>query len=183
MTDKCIILETCNPQMTLHLAQSGGKYLSSHFSTAVRNPTRRQWKEKYRAPNTSATACPNLDKVIKGRLSSVTKSHDKQLARLQLLTWAHSPTFWRRLSALDAAQTALKLLGNASANLKRERRKNAILSMNTRLVDMAEDDAIYKTAAPSFFGEGFCKKAKERGEELRCLNQATSSRSTNPPGP
>ena len=37
---------------------------------------------------------------------------------------------------------------------------------------MADDDAIYKTAASSLFGEGFCKKAKGRDDELKCLNQA-----------
>ena len=67
-------------------------------------------------------------------------------------------------SALEAAQTALKLLGNASANISREHRKNAIQSMNAQqLVDMAEDDTIFKDAAPSLFGEGFCKKAKRQG--------------------
>ena len=52
----------------------------------------------------------------------------------------------------------------------RERRKNALQSMNPRLANMAEDDAIYRTATPSVFGDGFCKRAKERAEELRCLN-------------
>ena len=49
--------------------------------------------------------------------------------------------------------------------------------MNPRLADMAEDDGIYKAAAPSLFGEGFCKRAKERDEELRCLNMATTKTS------
>ena len=39
---------------------------------------------------------------------------------------------------------------------------------------MAENDMIYKDSAPALFGDGFCKKAKERDEQLKCLNQATS---------
>ncbi len=44
--------------------------------------------------------------------------------------------------AVEAAQTALKLLGNASAHASRVRRKNAIQGMNPRLTDMAEDDSL-----------------------------------------
>ena len=42
---------------------------------------------------------------------------------------------------------------------------------------MADDDAIYKGAAPSLFGDGFCKKAKERDDELKCLRVATEKKS------
>ena len=71
--------------------------------------------------------------------------------------------------AIEVAQTALRFLGNASVNASSERRKSALQNMNTRLLDMAEDDAIYKSAAPSLFGDGFCKNTKERDEELKCL--------------
>lgn len=164
------------------------KFLAGHFSNAVPNQTRRQWRDKYNgAPNTSATACPNMDKVVKTRLSAVTKSQDKQLAKQQALFLdAVGPITYlleeatkgelTQKKAVEAAQTALKLLGNASAHANRERRRNALQAMNPRLVDMADDDSIYKTAAPALFGDGFCKKAKERDEELRCLNQATSSK-------
>ena len=64
-------------------------------------------------------------------------------------------------SAIEAAQTTMKLLGNASMHASRERRKNALQNMNPRLADMVEDDAIYKVAAPSLFGDGFCEPKKE----------------------
>ena len=82
--------------------------------------------------------------------------------------------------AIEAAQTALRLLGNASVHSCRERRKNALQSMNTRLLDMADDDVVYKSAPPLLFGDGFCKKAKERDEELKCLNMATAKASGAP---
>lgn len=47
---------------------------------------------------------------------------------------------------MEAAQTALELLGNASMHINRERRKAALQSMNLKLADMAEDDTIYKSA-------------------------------------
>ena len=46
---------------------------------------------------------------------------------------------------------------------------------------MAEDDSTYKDVAPNHFGEGLCKRAKERDEELRHLNQATPRQSSGPP--
>ena len=158
------------------------KFLDSHFSGPVPNQTR----DKYGAPSTTGTACPTMDKVIKGRLPAATKLRDRQLAKQQaLMLDAVGPVTYilesavkgelTQKAAIEAAQTALKLLGNASGNANRERRKSALQSLNPRLVDMAEDEAIYKTAGPLLFGEGFTKKAKERDDEMKCLNQATSS--------
>ena len=169
------------------------KFLTSAFATALPNATRRQWRDKYGAPNTPATACPNLDKVIKGRLPAATKSRDKQLAKQQALMLDAVGPITHLLeeavkgqlsqkSAVEAAQTALKFLGNASVQSSRERRRNALQSMNSRLLDMADDDGLFKSAPPLLFGEGFCKKAKERDDELKCLNQASSSKATGPGG-
>ena len=73
------------------------------------------------------------------------------------------------VDAVDAAQTALKLLGNASCHLAMERRRNVLTDLNPSLKDMAEEDKLFKDAAPNLFGEGFLKKAKERDEELKVL--------------
>ena len=79
------------------------------------------------------TACPTLDKVIKTRLSANTKARDKTLAKQQaLLLDAVGPLASILEDAstgeltvkgtVDAVQTALRLLGNASMNeLKQER--------------------------------------------------------------
>jgi hypothetical protein len=164
------------------------KFINAAFATAATNTVRRQWRDKYGAPNTTATACPNLDKVIKGRLPAATKSRDRQLAKMQALTLDAVGPITHILEeavkgqltqkgAIEAAQTALRLLSNASVHSCRERRKNALQSMNARLLDMADDDAIFKSAPPLLFGDGFCKKAKERDEELKCLNAATTKSS------
>ena len=80
-------------------------------------------------------------------------------------------------TALEAAHTALKLLGNASVHVSRERKKNALQNMNSWLLDMADDDIVFKSAALALFGEGFCKRANERDEEFKCLYQAIYSKS------
>ena len=157
-----------------------------HFFGPLPNQTRRQWRDKYGAPSTAGTACPTIDKVLKGRLPAATKLRDRQLAKQQaLMLDAVGPVTYilesaakgelTQKPAIEAIQTALKLLGNASGIANRERRKSGLQSLNPRLVAMAEDEAIYKTAGTLLFGEGFTKKAKERDDELKCLNQATSS--------
>ena len=149
------------------VSQKTESFLSNCFTTAL--PNRRQWKAKYGAPRTAVTAYPNMDKVLKSRLSAQTKAKDKQLARTQaLLLDAVGPLSFILEEAnkgqlppkatMEAAQTALRLLGNASANISRKRRRAAITNMNNRLVDMAEDDQLFAKAAPNL-GDGFAMKA------------------------
>lgn len=49
------------------------KFLATSFTAAAPNATRCQWRDKYSVPSTVATACPNLDKVLMGRLPAATK--------------------------------------------------------------------------------------------------------------
>ena len=94
---------------------------------------------KPEAPSTTGTACPTMDKVIKGRLPAATKLRDRQLDKQQVLMLdAVGPVTYilesavkgelTQKAAIGAAQTALKLLGNASGNANRERRKSALQS-------------------------------------------------------
>lgn len=126
-----------------------------------------------------------VGQVINSRLSAQAKFRDKQLAKQQtLLLDAVGPVNHileeaakgqlTQKTAIEATQAALKLLGNASAQASRARRANAIQNINTRLADMEEDENLYKDApAPALFGDGFAQKAKERDEQLKCLNQAS----------
>lgn len=50
---------------------------------------------------------------------------------------------------MDAAQTALKFLANASSHASREHRKLATQNMNPRL------GSLYSSAALTLFGDGF----------------------------
>lgn len=64
--------------------------------------------------------------------------------------------------SVTLAKLALRFVGNASVQISRERRKRAIEEMNSKLVELAEKDAIYEEAAPMLFGDQFAKEAKER---------------------
>ena len=67
---------------------------------------------------------------------------------------------------MEVAQTALKLLGNTSMQVNWEHYRCVIESTNPSLMDLADEDELFKNAVPQLFGEGFPKKAKERDEEL-----------------
>ena len=75
--------------------------------------------------------------------------------------------------ALAAARIAMKFIGNASVQISQERRKKAIMDMNPKLVDMAESDTIFEDAAPNLFDDKFAKEAKDREDQLRCLDRAS----------
>ena len=84
------------------ISQKTEAFLKSSFSP---NQVRRQWRDKFRGPNTVYTICPSTDKVIKSRLSAVTKSHDKQLAQQQAcLPLGQLPTSWRRLPKASSSR-------------------------------------------------------------------------------
>ena len=68
---------------------------------------------------------------------------------------------------------ALQFVGNASVQMARERRKRAIAEMNYKLIELAEKDSIYEDAPPMLFGDQFAKEAKEREDQLRCLDRAS----------
>ncbi len=129
------------------IAKRSEEFLNGCFTHSVPNANRRTKRDKFGAPK---TACPTLDKVIKSRLSANTKSSDKTLAKQQaLLLDAVGPLSHileeatnEQLSVkgtVDAVQTALRFLGNASMNINRERRKNTIKDLNPNLEDIAED--------------------------------------------
>ena len=48
-------------------------FLKNAFTTIVPNQTQRQWHDNFRAPNTAAIAGLSMDKIIKSKLSALTK--------------------------------------------------------------------------------------------------------------
>ena len=121
---------------------------------------------------------------MKSRLSASAKTRDRTLAKHQalmldavdLITHILEEAAKGQLTpktAVEAAQTTLKLLSNTLMQVNWECRRYAIESLNPSLMDLADEDELFKNSAPQLFGEGFSKKAKERDKELRCLNQAT----------
>ena len=70
---------------------------------------------------------------------------------------------------LEMVRTSARLLGNLSAFCSRLRRSSVLQSVNSRIVDMADEDEIFQDAGRKLFGEGFTKKAKVRDDELKSL--------------
>ena len=115
-------------------------------------------------------------------MSSQTKGRDKELAKIQTfcpdafaplaryINEANSDS--GKISAadyLEMVRTSARLLGNLSAFCSRLRRSSVLQSVNSRIVDMADEDEIFQDAGRKLFGEGSTKKAKERDDELKSL--------------
>ena len=69
------------------------------------------------------------------------------------------------------AQIALKLLGNASANISMERRCKASTHLNAQLSMLVEGKDSFKGSAPLLFGRGFDQKAKDHIDAIKCLKK------------
>ena len=69
------------------------------------------------------------------------------------------------------------LLGNASAQMVKERWKKITKNLNKDLVSLAEDPEMFEEAAPLLFGASFETKMKDYLESLKCLRQSVAPRS------
>ena len=166
------------------VSENTSKVLTDSFLKGLSNPSRRQMREKFGDPRCPPTRVQKLDKIVKDRMSQEAAKMDKTLARLQALFLDIVGPLASILEdsekgeltiekATIAAKTALRFAGNASVQKARERRRRAITEMNPKLTELAEKDDIYESAAPMLFGDRFAKEAKEREEQLRCLDRAS----------
>uniref|UniRef100_A0A1X7TB02 Uncharacterized protein n=1 Tax=Amphimedon queenslandica TaxID=400682 RepID=A0A1X7TB02_AMPQE len=73
---------------------------------------------------------------------------------------------WEELSTKQfkaALTTAIQLLGNASAQVSRLRRRKILKAINPKIQDLAEE-GIFSNAAPYLFGKDFEPKIKNRAD-------------------
>ena len=161
-------------------------FLKEAFCRSVPNTTRRKWRQAHGMPNCEATKCPKLDTTVKAQISKAVKDGDRPLARLQtlvldsvgplttILEEAAKGTLSSKVAA-DAATAALKLLGNASANISQERRHRVTADLNRDLKDLIEETEHFKNAAPLLFGRSFDQMAKNHVEAVRSLRRTVQS--------
>ena len=122
-------------------------------------------------------------------MSSQAKGRDNELAKIQTFSFDAFAPLARyineansdsgQLSAadhLEMVQTSACLLGNLSAFCSSLRRSSVLHSVNSRIVDMADEDEIFQDAGPKLFGKGFTKKAKECDVELKVVSGPASWR-------
>ena len=76
--------------------------------------------------------------------------------------------------AAESAQQALKLIGNASAQLSAEQRRKAATCLNKELSTLVDQEDTFVEAAPFLFGPSFQQKMKEHMEAIRNLKQAST---------
>ena len=167
------------------VSENTGKLLRDSFSKAIPNPARKQLREKHGDHRCPPTRVPKLDKMVRDRMSQGAIKLDRSFARLQALCVNAAGPLASLLEQAERgeltversvilAKLALRFVGNASIQISRERRKRATEEMNGKLVELAEKDSIYEEAAPMLFGDQFAKEAKDREDQLRALDRATS---------
>ena len=98
------------------------------------------------------TKCPKLDRVYLHNLSKDVKDADCNAARLQTFNMdAVAPLVFileeaqkGTLTSQSAAKAALLHLGNASAQMAKERRKKVTKDLNKDLMSLAEDPEMFE---------------------------------------
>ena len=118
-----------------------------------------------------------LDPVAKQLLPKEAKDADTSLARLQafmldalapmvdILEEAQKGPLTTEKAA-EAARSAILLLGNASTQVAKERRKKVIKCMNKKVHSLADDEEIFIDAPPLLLGKLFEAKMKAHFESL-----------------
>ena len=74
-------------------------------------------------------------------------------------------------TAKSVLSDAIRLLGNASANILHLMRKKILKALNPDIQDLADED-IFRSVAPNLFSQGFELKMKERAKSVKLLSAA-----------
>ena len=117
----------------VEVSEKTKKLLEEKCTWRVQNSVRLQTQGKYPLPKVIATKTPHLDSYLKTELSSVTRSDDKELAKIQtFMLDALAPlTLILEVDSekvsydevMDAIKAAVALIGNANAKISHLRRQ------------------------------------------------------------
>ena len=169
---------------TIELSENNKSLLSSAFSTTLTNGERRRIRNTFPTSGVQQTRCPRLDSIFKSSsVKSEVKTNDAELARVQAFVLDPVGPRIKMLHCLDEEEysiedarsdltDALRLLGNASAQISHTRRKKILKAVNPEIQDLAGEEELFKTASPRLFGEGFEQKMKDRAESMKLLSRA-----------
>ena len=168
------------------MTEATKRVLKQAFTRPLANPARLQVRRPFAFPAVQETKCPKLDPVAKQLLTKEAKDADTSLARLQafmldalapmvdILEEAQKGSLTIDKAA-EAARTAILLLGNASTQVAKERRKRVIKCMNRKVHPLADDEEIFIDAPPLLLGKLFESKMKAHLESLKCLSGSSES--------
>ena len=176
---------------TIALSENNAALITSSFGSTISNGERRRVRSAFPVPEVEATRCPKLDPIFKTKsVKAETKAADAELARIQ--AFVHDPVgpLVQLLQGLDgedetesqitvpeakaAVTDAIKLLGNASAQISTLRRKKILTTVNPDIQDLAEQN-IFQEAAPNLFGDDFEEKMKKRAKSLKFLKKSSET--------
>ena len=167
---------------TLKLSSTTMKIFKDPSGHSIFNERRRGLRRKQLTPDAPFTKCLKLDPTIQSRLPKPAKDADHNLARLQTLILDAAAPFLSTLEAArsgsltpkgaaESAQLALKLLGNASANISTEQRRKATTHLNPELCTLTEYEDNFHEEAPFLFGKTFDQQAKDHIEAVKSLKK------------
>ena len=179
---------------TITLSEHNIALLTSSFSGTLPNSEWRKVRNSFSAPDVSQIRCPRLNLVFKTSTKPEVRSADSERARIQgfvldpvgplaRVVHALDPESAEGMSAEDAhsaAWDAIKLLGNASGQISKLRRRKILKAVNPDMQDLADEDTFSK-AAPDLFGQGFEAKMKGRAKSLKLISASSSSKPHRPP--
>ena len=176
---------------TLKLLSTTTRIVEDAFGHTISNERRRSLKRKQPTPDTPFTKCPKLDPTIKSMLPKPAKNADRNLARLQTLVLDAAAPLLSTLEAArsgsltpkgaaESAQLALKLLGNASANISTERHRKATIHLNPELGTLIENEDNFCEAAPFLFDKTFDQQAKDHIEAVKSLKKTMFTATSQP---
>lgn len=173
------------------LFETDKKLVQTAFSNTLANSERRRLRNSYPTTGLPQTKCPRLDPVFKSSLGSKTdvKAIDTELARAQAFVLDPVGPLSYMLGKLESDQgisfdelgkairESITLLGNASSQISKTRRKRVLKTLNPKMQDMADEQELFNSSAPQLFGPGFETKMKERSDSMKILEKS----STRPP--
>ena len=145
-------------------------FLQEKCTRRVPNGERMHIRNRYPLPKVPATRTPQLDSVMKQEASSVIKSSDKQLAKVQtllldslapltaLVEAHHKGEQLDSVETLRAVKASVQLIGNANAHMSHLRRVRVIGDINKALLPIVGEDQNFREAPPLLFGTDFAKK-------------------------
>ena len=135
-------------------------------------------------PRASSTRTPKMDGFLKSEVSTLTKSLDKDLARIQhhmldalgplsaIVDADYRGESLSHQEVLTAVKGACRLLGNASCRLS-QLRKEVISEVKKSLVPLVKQED-FNGSTPNLFGADFAKKSKEYIEQVRVMRSSLS---------
>ena len=125
---------------------------TSAFSSTLSNTEQRKVRKSLPVPNVSKTRCPRLDPVFKSSVKAEVKMADSELARIQAFVLDQVGPLATVLKAMEEGgddftldaqsglRDAIKLLGNASSQICRLRRRKILKAVNPDIQDLANEE-------------------------------------------